>query len=119
MNFEEMPENIFREFELDSLKIKYKFRENIRNELKQRTDVYALSLLDKLIPGTEDLIMHIIDEDIIFNISPEDLWKAATKDELKILDYCGVQHDQDAGILRMCLAPNDDREYRLNPNVLR
>lgn len=79
---------MFDEFEEDFLKF-----DAIKEKLSTRPDLHAFILLDKLVPGTRDLISAAEHDEYYLSIEPDELLKVATKDQLRDLHRCGVRYD--------------------------
>lgn len=79
---------MFDEFEDDFLKF-----EDVKEKLSNRPDLHAFILLDKLVPGKNDLISAAEHDEYYLSINPEELAKVATKDQLRDLHRCGIRHD--------------------------
>lgn len=88
--------DIFKEFEDEFLKF-----DNVNNKMSQRADLHAFMLLDKLVPGRSDIVSGAEHDEIFLGISPEDLIKVATKDQLLDLHRCGVMHNNQFDSLTM------------------
>ena len=79
---------MFDEFEDEFLKF-----ERITEKLAGRSDVHAFILLDKLVPGTPDMVAAAEHDEIYLGVDPKELLKVATKDQLRDLHRCGVRYD--------------------------
>lgn len=66
-----------------------------------RKDLHAFVLLDRLVPGTWDMVSSAEHDEIWFEVSPDDLLKVATEDDLLDLIRCGVFYDDDIEALSM------------------
>ncbi len=62
----------------------------IVNPPSKRPDICAFLLLDKLIPGDEDIIEGAAHDVIFLNVNLEDLAKVATEEDIIYLSRCGV-----------------------------
>lgn len=80
---------LFAEFDDDFLKF-----EKVKEKLSKRPDLHAFILLDKLVPGKNDLISAAEHDEYYLSIEPDELRKAATKDQLRDLHRCGIRHDE-------------------------
>lgn len=80
--------NLFEKYETESLKF-----DRVENKLSLRPDLHAFILLDKLVPGTEDIVSDSAHDEIYLSVDPEVLAKVATHDQLRDLHRCGVRHD--------------------------
>lgn len=79
---------MFDEFEDEFLKF-----ERVKEKFSSRPDLHAFILLDKLLPGTEDMVAAAEHDEIYLSPDPKELAKLATKDELRDLHRCGVRAD--------------------------
>jgi hypothetical protein len=79
---------MFDEFKDEFLKF-----ERVKDKLSQRPDLHAFILLDKLLPGTGDMVAGADHDEIYLSPDPEELAKVATKDQLRDLHRCGVRAD--------------------------
>ena len=77
-----------------------KFR-RVENKLHARPDVCAFLLIDKLCPGTEDIVVVAEHDQIFLSADVEDLAKAATEEDIVTLIRCGVRIDDDNSGLAM------------------
>ena len=80
--------DMFAEFEGEFLEFKL-----VKEKLSNRPDLHAFILLDKLLPGTEDMVAGAEHDEIYLSPDPEELLKVATKDQLRDLHRCGVRAD--------------------------
>lgn len=81
--------DLFAEFEDDFLKF-----EEVKEKLSKRPDLHAFILLDKLVPGTNDMVSAAEHDEYYLSIEPDELRKVATKDQLRDLHRCGIRHDE-------------------------
>ncbi len=88
--------DLFKEFETEFLKF-----DRIETKLSQRPDLHAFLLLDKLVPGTEDMVSYATYDEINLSVEPKDLAKVATEDQLRDLHRCGVRHNTGFDTLEM------------------
>lgn len=79
---------MFDEFEDEFLKF-----DRITEKLHHRPDINALLLLDRLVPGTGDMIAGASHDEIYFDTNTDELLKVATKDQLRDLHRCGVRYE--------------------------
>lgn len=86
---EEKREDLFADFEDDFLEF-----DKVKEKLSTRPDLHAFILLDKLVPGTHDLISCSEHDEYYLSIEPDELRKVATKDQLRDLHRCGIRHDE-------------------------
>lgn len=59
----------------------------------KRSDLRAFLLLDKLVPGTRDIVSCAAHDEIWLDVDLEELAKAATQDDILTLIRCGVRLD--------------------------
>lgn len=90
-----MPD-IFAKFENEFLKF-----EKVENKLSLRPDLHAFILLDRILPGTFDLISDAKHDEIFLEVEPEALAQVATEEQLLELHRCGVRHDTSLDSLAM------------------
>ena len=81
---------MFDEFDDEFLKF-----DRIKEKLHHRPDIHAFLLLDKLVPGTGDMIAGASHDEIYLDTNAEELQKVATKDQLRDLHRCGVRYEND------------------------
>ena len=62
-------------------------------ELCQRPDLIAFMLLDKLVPGTTDIVSAAEHDEIYLAVDPYKVNGLATDEELILLIHCGVRFD--------------------------
>lgn len=79
---------MFDEFEDEFLKF-----DRVENKLSQRPDLHAFLLLDKLVPGVHDMVSAAEHDEFYLEVSPAELLKVATKEQLRDLHRCGVRYD--------------------------
>lgn len=65
----------------------------IVNKTSNRPDIHAFNLIDKLVPGDSDLVVAAEHDEIWLSVSPEQLSKVATEDQIIDLIRCGVRYD--------------------------
>jgi hypothetical protein len=78
---------MFNEFEDEFLKF-----DLVKEKFSSRPDIHAFILLDRLLPGTRDMVAGADHDEIYLGIEPEELLKVATKEQLQDLHRCGVRH---------------------------
>jgi hypothetical protein len=66
-----------------------------------RSDLRAFTLLNKLVPGTGDIIDAAEHDQIWLSVSLEDLAKVATEEDVIVLVRCGVIIDENHDCLSM------------------
>jgi hypothetical protein len=80
---------MFDEFEDEFLKF-----DRVTEKLSPRPDIHAFILLDKLLPGSGDMVAAAEHDEIYLDPKPSELLKVATKDQLRDLHRCGVRYDE-------------------------
>ncbi len=75
--------------------------DRVENKTSQRHDLHAFMLLDRLVPGKGDIVSAAEHDEIWLGVSPEELAKVATEDQIIELIRCGVRHDGDTDSLAM------------------
>jgi hypothetical protein len=63
--------------------------------------LHAFNLLDKLVPGTRDMISAAEHDEIWLEVSPEELAKVATEEQIIDLIRCGVRYERGADSLAL------------------
>ena len=67
--------------------------ERIENPICKRPDICAFLLLEKLAPGSHDMIFAAIHDELYLAASVEDFANAATEEDVLFLTRCGVSFD--------------------------
>lgn len=75
--------------------------EKVDQVLTKRSDLYAFILLDRLVPGTRDIVDHAEHDEIWLSVDCEELAKVASEDDILSLVRCGVCYDDGEESLRM------------------
>jgi hypothetical protein len=65
----------------------------VQNKTSRRPDLHAFNLLDRLVPGKRDMIRAAEHDEIWLDVSPEELAKVATEEQIIELIRCGVRYD--------------------------
>lgn len=68
--------------------------DRVQNKASNRADLHAFILLDKLVPGKHDIVCSAEHDEIWLDVSPEDLSKVATEEQIIELIRCGVRYDR-------------------------
>lgn len=89
-------EALFDRFEDDFLKF-----DRIENKLHARPDLCAFLLLDKLVPGTRDMVCGAEHDEIFIGTDPDSLAAVATEADILTLVRCGVRYDEETRSLAM------------------
>jgi hypothetical protein len=77
----------------------YRKFELVHPQLSRRPDLHAFLLLNKLVPGCDNIISAAEHDEIWLSIDPEDLGNVLTEDLIIELIRCGVRYS--AGSLLM------------------
>lgn len=77
--------------------------ENVPPErkLSNRPDLCAFLLLEKLVPGTSDIVSAAEHDMIWLDVDVEALAKVATDDDILTLVRCGVRYDDEHDMLSL------------------
>lgn len=75
--------------------------DRVQNKTSNRADLHAFMLLDKLVPGKCDIVSAASHDEIWMGVSPDDLSKVATEEQIIELIRCGVRYDSDTDSLAM------------------
>ena len=87
---------VFEKFDDDYIKF-----ERIENKLSGRPDLHAFLLLDKLMPGTRDMVSAAEHDEIYLDVDCEKLAEVASEHDILALTRCGVRYDEDTDSLCM------------------
>ena len=87
---------VFEKFDDDYIKF-----ERIENKLSGRPDLHAFLLLDKLMPGTRDMVSAAKHDEIYLDVDCEKLAEVASEDDILTLTRCGVRYEGDTDSLCM------------------
>jgi hypothetical protein len=83
-------EEVFEKYEDEYLEF-----DKIKNKLSNRYDVHAFIMLDKLVPGTQDMISASEHDEYYLSIDIEELGRVATEEQIRDLIRCCVRYDSD------------------------
>jgi hypothetical protein len=75
--------------------------DRVQNKTSGRADLHAFNLLDKLVPGKIDMVSAAEHDEIWLEVSPDDLAKVATEEQIIDLIRCGVRYDRDTNSLTL------------------
>lgn len=75
--------------------------DSVENKLSQHADLHAFILLDKLVPGSGDMISASEHDEFYLSVDCEALAKVATPEIIRDLTRCGVRYDEDLDSLCM------------------
>lgn len=75
--------------------------ENIQNKLSNRSDLHAFIVLDKLVPGTCDIVSGAGHDQIWIDVTPDQLAAVATEEQVIDLIRCGLRYNGDEDALVM------------------
>lgn len=83
-------EELFEKYEGEFLEF-----DRVENKLSKRADLHAFILLDKLVPGEEDMIISAEHDEYVLSIDAACLAKVATEEDVIDLIRCGVSFEDD------------------------
>jgi hypothetical protein len=67
----------------------------INDPASKRPDLHAFILLDRLVPGTQDIVSSSAHDEYFLQINPREFAAAATEEDVRDLVRCGVRyHDE-------------------------
>jgi len=69
--------------------------QNVTKKLHARSDLCAFLILDRLVPGTADMIQGAEHDEIFLDVCLEALEKVASEEDIRDLVRCGVMIDDD------------------------
>lgn len=69
--------------------------ERIEAPINSRSDLCAFLMLDKLVPGTRDMVCDARHDEIFFSVDPDKLNEAASDDQIRDLVRCGIRIDSE------------------------
>ncbi len=75
--------------------------DRVKNKTSNRADLHAFNLLDKLVPSKRDIVSAAEHDEIWLSISPAELSRVATEDQIIELIRCGVRYDSSCDALAM------------------
>ena len=75
--------------------------DHVENKLSTRPDLCAFLLLDKLVPGTKDMIPCAEHDEIWLAVDIDALGAVATEADVLTLVRCGVRYDRSTDSLAM------------------
>lgn len=75
--------------------------DKVENPLHSRPDLCAFLLLDKLVPGTGDMISAAEHDEIFLDTDVDELALIATEDDILTLVRCGVRYSEEFNCLCM------------------
>lgn len=75
--------------------------ERVQNKLSSRPDIHAFLLLDRLVPSNHDIVSCAAHDEIWLSVTPEELEKVATEEQIVELIRCGVRLDGSTESLAM------------------
>lgn len=73
----------------------------VQNKTSKRADLHAFNLLDKLVPGTGDIVSAAEHDEIWLSVDPMELAASATEEQIIELIRCGVRYDKSTDSLAM------------------
>lgn len=75
--------------------------DRVQNKLSNRPDLHAFLLLDKLIPGNQDIVSSAAHDEIWLAVEAEELAAVASEEEVIDLIRCGVRLDTETDSLAL------------------
>lgn len=69
--------------------------------LSTRPDLHAFTILDRLVPGTDDMVSSAQYDEIFLSIDPETLASVVSREQLVDLIRCGLRYDEQFDSLAM------------------
>lgn len=75
--------------------------ERVETKTSNRPDLHAFNLLDRLVPGSEDIVSGAEHDKIYLSIHLSELAKVITEEQITELVRCGVQIDRECWCLTM------------------
>lgn len=76
--------------------------DRVETKFSRRPDLHAFLLLDKLVPGTEDIVSTSEHDEFWLGVDIQDLAKSGiTEAQIVDLIRCGVSYDREFDCLRM------------------
>lgn len=69
--------------------------ERVANKKSSRPDLHAFILLNELVPGSRDIVSAAEHDEIYLEISPDELAKVATEQDIIDLHRCGVRYSSE------------------------
>lgn len=73
----------------------------IEKPMHARPDICAFLMLDKLVPGTHDIVCCAEHDEFWLDVTPDQLAAVATPDDIRDLIRCGLRYDTHADSLGM------------------
>jgi hypothetical protein len=90
-----LPET-FRKFADDYISF-----DQVLNPMSQRPDLHAFMLLDRLVPGSQDIVSHSTHDEFYLSFDPSALAAVATEEDIHDLVRCGVRYNEEYDALCM------------------
>lgn len=75
--------------------------DRVQGKKSGRGDLHAFMLLDRLLPGRQDIIGCAEHDQVWLSVDADDLAKVCTEDDVIELLRCGVTYDEDTQSLHM------------------
>jgi hypothetical protein len=75
--------------------------DRVFNKTSNRRDLHAFNLLDKLVPGNGAMVCSAEHDEIWLDVTPEELSKVATENQIIELIRCGVRYDSGTDCLAL------------------
>lgn len=73
----------------------------VEKKLSQRPDIHAFMLLDRLQPGSFNMISAAEHDEFTLSIDCDELGKVVTLDQVRDLYRCGVRYSEEYNLLSM------------------
>ena len=75
--------------------------DRVTDRQSERPDLHAFLLLDKLVPGTRDIVTAAEHDEIWLDVNIDELSVALTEEQMIELIRCGVRYDKSTDSLAM------------------
>lgn len=63
--------------------------------LTSRADLHVFMMLDRMVPGSNDIVSAANHDEIFLSIEPVDLMQAASEEDIVDMIRCGLRFDRD------------------------
>lgn len=73
----------------------------VENKLSSRPDLHAFMMIDRLVPGTSDIVGAAFHDEFFLDVSVDALDEIATESQMIDLIRCGVRFDRETDSLAM------------------
>lgn len=75
--------------------------DKVKNKHSNRSDLHAFILLDKLVPGADDILAAAAHDEVWLGVAVEQLVSVITEEQIVELIRCGVLYDSNNECLSM------------------